>query len=216
MHPASRGVNAPRRGADAPPPHRAPMWGEVSQEPALPRRAGFDLPSRWDRLIGGPRRMERALHMMLKPEWEAISSAWIPCEHHLGGHGLHHDEAYGLCMVVRELLENAVKYGEYAGAAPVIEVTVEVTPREVAVEVKNPVGPGSEHLREFDRTIQWIRGYQDPFEAYVERLKIASARAWGSGKSGLGLTRVVYEGRCALDFYVDASNTLAVSAVRTR
>jgi hypothetical protein len=160
--------------------------------------------------------MERALQIKLRPEWDAIPTAWDPCERHFTAHGLSHDETYGLCMVARELLENAVKYGRFAAGAPPIDLVVEVGAREVTVEVKNPVGVDSEHLREFDRAVQWIRGFQDPFEAYVERLKIASAQAWGSGRSGLGLTRIAYEGHCALDFYVDASNTLAVSAVRRR
>jgi hypothetical protein len=160
--------------------------------------------------------MERTLEMKLAPEWEAIPSAWDPCDRHLQAHGLSRDEVYGLCMVLRELLENAVKYGRYAAGAPPIALTVDVGAREVIVEVKNPVGVDSEHLRDFDRAIQWIRGFQDPFEAYVERLKLASAQTWGSGKSGLGLTRIAYEGRCALDFYVDATNTLAVSAVLRR
>jgi hypothetical protein len=160
--------------------------------------------------------MERTLQIKVKPEWDAIPTVWDPCERHLAAHGLSRDESYGLCMVVRELLENAVKYGGFAGGAPPIDLVIDVATREVTVEVKNPVGVDAAHLREFDRAIQWIRGFQDPFEAYVERLKIASAQAWGSGRSGLGLARVAYEGRCGLDFYVDASNTLAVSAVRPR
>jgi hypothetical protein len=114
------------------------------------------------------------------------------------------------------LLENAVKYGQFAGGEPLIDLTLEVGPQEVTVEVKSPAGVGSEDLHEFDRAVQWIRGFQDPFEAYVERLKLASAQAFGASKGGLGLARIAYEGRSALDFYVDASNTLAVSAVWRR
>ncbi len=154
--------------------------------------------------------------MELRPEWDAIHSAWDPCDRLLRGNGLGRDEAYGLCMVARELLENAVKYGRYVDGRPPIGLTVEVGPGEVIVEVKSPVGVGSEDLREFDRTIQWIRGFQDPFEAYVERLKLASAMAFGTAKGGLGLARIAYEGRCAVDFYVDPEDTLAVSAVWRR
>lgn len=154
--------------------------------------------------------------MKLHPQWEAIQTAWDPCDRHLEAHGLSRDEAYALCMVVRELLENAVKYGRYARGRPAVDLVLDVLPQEVTVEVKNPIGVDSDHLREFDRSIQWMRGYQDPFEAYVERLKLVSAQAWGTGKGGLGLTRVAYEGRCVVDFYVDASNTLAVSAVWRR
>jgi len=160
--------------------------------------------------------MDRTLHIQLRPEWEAIQSAWDPCDRLLQGNGLSRDDAYGLCMVARELLENAVKYGRHEDGDRPVELSVEVAPQEVIVEVKSPIGVGSEDLQEFDRTIQWIRGFQDPFEAYVERLKLASAKAFGPGKGGLGLARVAYEGRCAVDFYVDPGNVLAVSAVWRR
>lgn len=160
--------------------------------------------------------MENALHMQLRPEWDAIGATWEPCGRHLESNGLTRDESYGLCMVVQELLENAVKYGSFPDGQPPVDLAVEVTPQEVTVEVRSPAGADSGALEEFDRTIQWIRGFQDPFEAYVERLKLVSSEAWGSGKSGLGLARIAYEGRCIVDFYVDASNILAVSAVWRR
>lgn len=154
--------------------------------------------------------------MQLEPEWDAIRGAWEPCDRLLTANGLGRDDAYGLCMVARELLENAVKYGAFHGGGPAIDLSLEVGPQEVTVEVRSPVGVDSDELREFDRTVQSIRGYQDSFEAYVERLKLASAQAFGAGKGGLGLARIAYEGRCAVDFYVDTANVLAVSAVWRR
>ena len=160
--------------------------------------------------------MPPAIHVPAVPEWDEIPSLWDPCDRFFQSSGLDQDDRYALCMVVRELVENAVKYGQYENGLPRIDVALAVTPDEVTIEVKNPVGVDSLHLREFDRAVQWIRGFQDPFEAYVERLKRVSTMASQPGKSGLGLTRIAYEGRCILDFYVNDSNTLAVSAVRCR
>jgi hypothetical protein len=160
--------------------------------------------------------MSGALHVPAAPDWDQIGAIWDPCDRFLGANGLDGDDRYSLCMVVRELLENAVKYGHYDGGRPPIDVDLTVTPAEVIIQVRNPLGVDSHHLREFDRAIQWIRGYQDPFEAYVEKLRRVSSTTPEPGKSGLGLTRIAYEGRCILDFYVDDSNTLAVSAVRCR
>jgi hypothetical protein len=129
--------------------------------------------------------------------------------------GLGDDEAYQLSMVAQELLENAVKYGAFSGAER-IGLGVRMGSEDVTVEVKSRVGVDDANLRRFDQMIQWIRGYQDPFEAYVERLKQVSARPYSHGESGLGLARIAYEGRCALDFYVDEGNVLAVSAVYRR
>jgi hypothetical protein len=132
----------------------------------------------------------------------------------LRGAGLGEDEAYALAMVSQELLENAVKYG--ARDAGRITLSLRVAPEDVVVEVRSAVGVDDDHLHTFDRTVQWIRGHQDPFEAYVERLKQLSVPPYVPGQSGLGLARIAYEGRCALDFYVDAGSTLAVSAVYRR
>jgi hypothetical protein len=69
------------------------------------------------------------------------------------------------------------------------------------------------HLKKLDQTIQWIRGYQNPFQAYVERMKEVSVKALDDLESGLGLVRIAYEGKCILDFFVNEENMLAVSAL---
>jgi hypothetical protein len=155
------------------------------------------------------------LDLRIAPEWDAIKAAWEPCRAMLVSTGLTVDEAYQLAMVAQELLENAVKYGAFAGAER-IGLDVRVASDDVIVEVRSRVGVDDANLRRFDQTIQWIRGFQDPFEAYVERLKHVAAQPYAHGESGLGLTRIAYEGRCAIDFYVNEDNILAVSAVYRR
>ncbi len=161
---------------------------------------------------GAPR---PALEIRVRPEWDAVKAAWAPCRAMLAGSGLDEDEAYQLAMVTQELLENAVKYGAFHDGEE-IALAVRVSPQDVTIEVRSRVGVDEAHLRRFDQVIQWIRGFQDPFEAYVERLKLVSARPYAHGESGLGLTRIAYEGRCAIDFFVDEGNVLAVSAVYRR
>jgi hypothetical protein len=155
------------------------------------------------------------LALGIEPEWDAVKATWEPCRAMLGRAGLNDDESYQLAMVAQELLENAVKYGAYRGGER-IALEVRVAAEDATVEVKSRVGVDDAHLRRFDQRIQWIRGFQDPFEAYVERMKIVSAQPYSNGESGLGLTRIAYEGRCMLDFYVDDESTLAVSAVYRR
>ncbi len=116
-------------------------------------------------------------------------------------------------MVVSELTENAIKYGKFADGS---RVTVSVEAKDVAitVEVRNPTSQEDMvQLARLDRTIQWIRGYQDPFQAYLARLQEVSMQSPESGESGLGLVRVAYEGESSLDFYLGEGGTLAVSAV---
>lgn len=155
------------------------------------------------------------LDLRIDPEWDAVKAAWDPCRTVLARAGLSDDETYQLAMVAQELLENAVKYGAF-GRGERIALGISTAVEDVIVEVKSRVGVDDAHLRRFDQTIQWIRGFQDPFEAYVERMKIVSAQPYSHGESGLGLTRIAYEGRSVIDFYVDESNVLAVCAVYRR
>jgi hypothetical protein len=135
---------------------------------------------------------------------------------HLSREGLDADAAYSLCMVVQELLENAVKYGAFRPGRNSIRLGVTSRSDTLTVEVRTPLEPDSSQLERLDRMVQWIRGFQSPFEAYVERLKEVASRSYATGESGLGLVRVAYEGQCILDFYTDDSNVLSMSAVYQR
>lgn len=155
------------------------------------------------------------LDLRIEPEWDAIKAAWDPCRAMLSRAGVEDDEGYQLSMAAQELLENAVKYGAFRDGERIV-LEIRAAGEDVTVEVKSRVALDDAHLRRFDQMIQWIRGFQDPFEAYVERMKIVSAQPYAHGESGLGLTRIAYEGRCIIDFYVDDESTLAVSAVYRR
>lgn len=152
------------------------------------------------------------LHLQILPEWDAVKSAWDPSMELLLEAGFSRDIAYSLCMSGQELLENAVKYGAFRPGDQ-IDLVLELGKRAITLEVRNPVDDDPERLKRLDDTIQWIRGYQNPFEAYVEKMKEVSSQPYTPGQSGLGLTRIAYEGQCILDFYVDDANILAVSAV---
>lgn len=157
--------------------------------------------------------MDATLNMELVPDWDAIQRVWDPCREYLTAHGLDDDSVYGLCMVVQELLENAVKYGAFDEARERIRLAVSGGPGPVTIEVHSPLDAESARLERLDGMIQWIRGFQSPFEAYVGRLKEVAAEPLDSGESGLGLVRMAYEGQCILDFFTDEANVLSMSAV---
>lgn len=153
------------------------------------------------------------LELTLPPDWDAVRAVWAACHGMLSRSGLGEDEAYALAMVAQELLENAVKYG--AAGPEVIRLLVRVGERDVTVEVRSRVGGDARTLETFGGVVERLRTAADPYQAYVERLQLAAARADAGGASELGLARIAYEGHCALDFRVDAG-VLAVSAVYRR
>lgn len=156
------------------------------------------------------------LNVDIEPIWSEIDALGHRARTYLEAQGLERHTVDALTMVLRELAENATKYGVFDGGGR-IAVSLQVTPRDVVIEVRNPVGEGNdEHLRRLDRMIQRIRGYQDPFEVYFDRLREVSGQRLDSRESGLGLVRIAYEGQSVLDFYVDDHDTLAVSAMFRR
>jgi hypothetical protein len=153
---------------------------------------------------------------VIEPKWEEIDATREAAASFLAEQGAETDCIDAVTMVLCELTENAIKYGRYDRDERV-DVRVRQRPGGWLVEVTNPVGDGAlDNLTRLDESIQWIRGFQDPFEAYVQRLRDVSLLALDDTESGLGLVRIAYEGQATLDFFVDANNRLAVSALYQR
>lgn len=157
----------------------------------------------------------RSLNLEIKPRWEELVHVRRRTDGFLRGLSLDRDVVDAVAMVACELGENAIKYGTVRDDSDRVAVSVAVGDRDVVVEVVNRIGrTDEENLQRLDRMVQWIRGYQDPFEAYLQRLKELSGEPLDNTESRLGLVRIAYEGQSVLDFYVGADDRLAVSAIR--
>lgn len=157
--------------------------------------------------------MQNNLALSIKPVWEEIENVRNTGREFLKTHKLSDDIMDALTMVMSELVENAIKYGSFPGGEK-IDITIAVQKHLIIIEVKNPIDDsGIPFLRHLDETIQWIRGYQDPFESYIIKLRQISSKSLQDMECGLGLVRISFEGRSILDFYVSEDNILNVSAV---
>jgi hypothetical protein len=117
-------------------------------------------------------------------------------------------------MIACELAENSIKYGDFKNEANNVEINVKIIDNEIFILVKNPVGEFTKpYLVELDKIIQWVRGFQDPYEAYIERMKEISTEPIDTNKSGLGIVRIFYEGKATIDFFINEEKMLNVSAV---
>jgi hypothetical protein len=160
--------------------------------------------------------MARDLQLRIPPEWEAIDRVRDQVIAFLREDGEQDGVVDSVAMVVTELTENAIKYGRF-DAADQVAVRLWSDSGAIIVEVSNPSSPQDlPQLNRLDRTIQWIRGFQDPFEAYLTRLREVSLQSPESRESGLGLVRVAYEGESSLDFFLGEGSQLSVSAVYRR
>ncbi len=158
--------------------------------------------------------MKKSMGLNIKPKWDEIEKVRNKSSKFLKSHGFSNETVYALTMVISELIENSMKYGNFT--LPESKVTVNICIGEdiITVEVTNPIDETVyQHLRKLDETIQWIRGYQDPFEAYVGKVKEVSKKPFIDEDSGLGLVRIAYEGKAILDFFVGENDILNVSAI---
>jgi hypothetical protein len=156
---------------------------------------------------------QTVLSVTIKPDWTHIETLRLQCREFLKQCGFIIDVVEAVSMVSSELLENAVKYGIY-GLDDTIEYRLNIGKGDIVVEVKNPMDHSvASHLNKLDETIQWIRGYQNPFEAYVKKLKEVSTKFLLERGSRLGLVRIAYEGQSILDFFLEQDSILSVSAI---
>lgn len=160
--------------------------------------------------------MRDSMNVDIIPDWDEIERVRNSVSLFMKDHNLPANAVSAVTMVVSELVENAIKYGSYGSDAEKIKTSISIEGKLVIVEVKNPIDSMSlPYLRHLDSTIQWIRGYQDPFETYIIKLRQISTKPLQDTESGLGLVRISYEGQSILDFYVNENNILNVSAVYT-
>lgn len=158
--------------------------------------------------------MEDSLKITLNADWDEIELVRERGSKFLKYHGFSDDDIHSLVMVISELIENSIKYGKFKKSQNKVCVTLNISKNLITIEVNNPVDEKTAYdLKRLDRTIQWIRGYQDSFEAYIERMKEISKKPLQDEESGLGLVRIAYEGKAILDFFVREDNILNVSAV---
>jgi len=158
--------------------------------------------------------MGNSITFKVKPDWEKIENIRNKSAEFLHSHKIPDEIIYSLSMIVSELIENGIKYGHFMMENKVLTVEINVKNEQIIIEVFNPIDKSSiKDLSKLDKTIQWIRGFQDPFEAYIERLKDVSKKPLHDKESGIGLVRIAYEGNALLDFFVSDNNILNVSAI---
>ena len=158
--------------------------------------------------------MKPARQLFVSSDWSEVARVNTEVARFLHASGLSAEDVDKYTMVVCELVENGIKYGHFREDLNTVQVRVGIANGAISVLVTNPVGGVTQtYLGELDRAIQWVRGFQAPFEAYIARMRAISREPLTADKSGLGLVRITYEGQAILDFYLEENQTLSVSAV---
>jgi hypothetical protein len=112
--------------------------------------------------------------------------------------------------VASELMENAVKYGVWEGAA-VQTMRVAVRGREKTIEVEVEAPSSAEACAELDRHLDWIRSFPTAEHAYQARI-LELTTSPPDKRSSMGLVRIAVEGPCAIESELTADSLLVVRA----
>lgn len=112
---------------------------------------------------------------------------------------------------ILNVLLNICKF--YSGSLSVEQnVTVKLisSKNQILIQISNHVIDSQEaELINLDKTIQCIRGYHNPFEAYL-KIKSRSNKI-----HEINLAKLAYENKTELDFFVTKDNILNMSSIGT-
>ena len=106
---------------------------------------------------------------------------------------------YSLAMVTGELVENAIKHGDWTGSDDQrFRLRVWGEGRHAHVSVENPVHARHGRAEEVLKTLRWMRGFPSTSDAYRAKLLEIEAADHDPNRRKLGLVRIAYEGNCVL------------------
>lgn len=122
------------------------------------------------------------------------------------------DGCHAIAMVTGELLENALKYGDWvSGDRAMFRLRVRGRANDVVeVSVQNPLKAGDPNADSLRAAIEEINSYPRPEQAYRARM-LQIAQSEEDSPSRLGLVRIAFEGNCKLEAKI-ADGNVTVSA----
>lgn len=158
--------------------------------------------------------MQDMITFQFEPDLQDIEAAGDKGSKFLKSHGFSDKAAQIPLMILRGLIESSIRIGEPALANNQITVCIQVGEKEYVITVSNPVDETcDQQLMELDRSIQFIRGYQDPFVPYaIQRSKFGCSTLNGEIDC-LDLAKIAYKGKALLDFCLTEEYILNLTAV---
>ena len=154
-----------------------------------------------------------SIDMTVKNEWRNVDLLRTSVQNCFTAVFADVDGCHAIAMVTGELLENALKYGDWnTGDRAMFRLRVHGTKKNVVtVSVQNPLRGDDANAEALRSSIDWINGFPKPEAAYRARMmQIATSEDDAPG-SRLGLVRIAFEGNCVLGASI-TDDTVTVTA----
>ncbi len=154
------------------------------------------------------------LELPLQPEWQNVDLLRLAILNCLSAVFGDPDLSESVGIVTSELLENAIKYGDWSHGKRFLRLSVNGGGHEVKVDVASPIREGSPHLTRIADTLAWIKGFPTARDAYIARMRAIADDPGGAGggESKMGLVRIAYEGPCAIEAEAGTDGVMHVRA----
>ena len=139
-----------------------------------------------------------AIDVPVRGEWKNVSLLVTSVQNCFAAMFSELDGANALAMIAGELMENAIKYGNWGPQ-----------PGFLRLGVHGPVSP--ENLARLEESLAWIKSFPTPAEAFAARIQevVGAPR----GESRLGLVRILYEAESTLTVRVDGGDVEVIAEV---
>ena len=126
------------------------------------------------------------------------------------------DGCHAIAMVTGELLENALKYGDWnSGDRAQFRLRVHGREGTIEVSVQNPLKANDPNAAAVMSSLEWLNGFAKPDQAYRARMLQIAQEEGEAAPSKLGLVRIAAEGNCKISARTD-NGTVTVTAVLQR
>lgn len=154
--------------------------------------------------------MHQSFEFFPKINYDGFKDAADNISDFLKLHGLSTETVQEQVVIAEQLLTACLRYSGSNSSIEKTKIQIHLNGAQVTIEVSNPIDDiENKQLEHLDELIQYLRGYQDPFEAFTN-LKNAS----NNGAPGISLAEMAYLKQTTLDFFVSEDNMLNLSAVR--
>jgi hypothetical protein len=153
-----------------------------------------------------------SIDMTVRNEWRNVDLLRTSVQNCFTAVFANVDGCHAIAMVTGELLENALKYGDWRASDHAIFRLRIVGGQNntVIVSVQNPVTSDDTNAQALHSTIEWLDSFPTPEAAYRARLT-QIAQSDEELPSRLGLVRIAFEGNCRIAAHVE-SGTATVTA----
>lgn len=148
------------------------------------------------------------IRLSLAPDWPKADAVAVVARSAAAAAFSQRDLSDNVAIVACELMENAIKYGDWSGSA-CVTFSMRSEGEQLEIEVSCPCDTASPHYERLSTSLRLIEK-ANARDSYLQRL--AQIARDSNEHGGLGLLRLAHEAKCRLSARLAENDRLHVQA----